>query len=110
MDCGSVPTQIQKRYLYPQIDLIQSKSIFFKLAPTTKQNFCCTNFPFLIYGGTCPALSPARGAPLFAFSDLDDEELEFNLIFYRLGTLRLGKWGEKSSQTHIVHGTHLMFK
>ena len=99
MDCGSVPTQIQKRYLYPQIDLIQSKSIFFKLAPTTKQNFCCTNFPFLIYGGTCPALSPARGAPLFAFSDLDDEELEFNLIFYRLGTLRLGKWGEKSSQT-----------
>ena len=97
MDCGSVPTQIRKRYLCPQIDLI-----FFKLAPTTKQNFCCTNFPFLIYGGTCPALSPARGAPLFAFSDLDDDkELEFNLIFYRLGTLRLGKWGEKSSQTHM---------
>ena len=66
---------------------------------TTK--FLCTIFPFLTHGGTCPALSPARGAPLFAFSDLDDEDLEFNLIFYRLGTLRLGKWGEKSSQTHI---------
>ena len=45
---------------------------------------------------TCP-LSPA----LFAFPP--------DLIFYRLGTLRLGKWGEKSSQTAAAAAPGLFF-